>query len=76
VAESLTMTAERVMGAYQEAFDSQHQLRVEFRAQGMPNPWRLLLLMPLGDENLQHVSLREHGGFGKYTTWSNFAALR
>lgn len=54
---------ERVMGAYAEAFRSQKQLRTEFRSYGQKNPWRLLLLTPLGDENLQHVSLREYGGF-------------
>ncbi|KAK0262893.1 hypothetical protein LTS09_002870 [Friedmanniomyces endolithicus] len=53
----------RVMAAYQEAFDSGKQLRTEFRSLGDDNPWRLLLLMPLGDDNLQHVSLREYGGF-------------
>lgn len=54
---------ERVMAAYREAFESQQELRTEFRAQGMKNPWRLLLLTPLGDENLQHVSLQQYGGF-------------
>ncbi|KAF2159624.1 hypothetical protein M409DRAFT_29943 [Zasmidium cellare ATCC 36951] len=54
---------DRVMQAYQEAFASQKQLRTEFRAMGAKHPWRLLLLTPLGDENLQHVSLREYGGF-------------
>ena len=49
------------MSAYQEAFRSQQQLRTEFRSLG--GNWRLLLLTPLGDENLQHVSLREYGGF-------------
>ncbi|RMY26348.1 hypothetical protein D0867_00107 [Hortaea werneckii] len=53
----------RVMTAYHDAFVSQKQLRTEFRAQGENLPWRLLLLTPLGDENLQHVSLREYGGF-------------
>ncbi|MGG6496404.1 UNVERIFIED_CONTAM: hypothetical protein NY603_26140, partial [Bacteroidetes bacterium 56_B9] len=46
-----------------EAFSSQQQLRTEFRARGEPHPWRLLLLTPLDDYNLQHVSLREKGGF-------------
>lgn len=54
---------ERVMSAYQRAFHGQMELRAEFRALGSENPWRLLLLMPLGDENLRHVSLREYGGF-------------
>jgi len=54
---------DRVMEAYRDAFKSQKQLRTEFRAKGEANPWRLLLLTPLGDENLQHVSLREYGGF-------------
>ncbi|KAK3066762.1 hypothetical protein LTR53_016750 [Teratosphaeriaceae sp. CCFEE 6253] len=54
---------DRVMNAYQEAFESRQQLRTEFRNTGDQQPWRLLLLTPLGDENLQHVSLREYGGF-------------
>ncbi|KXL48041.1 hypothetical protein M433DRAFT_105869 [Acidomyces richmondensis BFW] len=54
---------ERVMSAYHDAFSSQTQLRIEFRALGQHHPWRLLLLTPLGDENLKHVSLREYGGF-------------
>lgn len=52
-----------VMNAYREAFSSKKQLRTEFRALGSEHPWRLLLLMPLGEENLRHVSLEEHGGF-------------
>ncbi|PPJ50060.1 hypothetical protein CBER1_05076 [Cercospora berteroae] len=54
---------DRVMAAYKEAFSSRKQLRTEFRARGVPHPWRLLLLTPLDDENLQHVSLQEKGGF-------------
>lgn len=54
---------DRVMNAYQDAFRSQTELRAEFRALGSQHPWRLLLLMPLGRENLRHVSLGEHGGF-------------
>jgi signal transduction histidine kinase len=54
---------ERVMGAYQRAFHGQKELRAEFRALGSEHPWRLLLLTPLGDENLRHVSLGEYGGF-------------
>lgn len=54
---------ERVMGSYQEAFHGKRQLRAEFRALGSDHPWRLLLLTPLGDENLRHVSLGEYGGF-------------
>ena len=54
---------ERVMGAYQRAFHGQKELRAEFRALGSDHPWRLLLLTPLGDENLRHVSLGEYGGF-------------
>lgn len=53
----------RVMGAYQDAFRGQTELRAEFRALGTEHPWRLLLLTPLGDENLKHVSLGEYGGF-------------
>ncbi|KAI0017511.1 two component histidine kinase 1 [Xylariomycetidae sp. FL0641] len=54
---------DRVMNAYKEAFTSQKQLRTEFRASSQGHPWRLLFLNPLGDESLQHVSLREYGGF-------------
>jgi signal transduction histidine kinase len=54
---------ERVMSAYQRAFHGQSELRAEFRALGSEHPWRLLLLTPLGDENLRHVSLGEYGGF-------------
>jgi signal transduction histidine kinase len=54
---------ERVMSAYQRAFHGQSELRAEFRALGSDHPWRLLLLTPLGDENLRHVSLGEYGGF-------------
>ncbi|EMD00847.1 hypothetical protein BAUCODRAFT_100388 [Baudoinia panamericana UAMH 10762] len=54
---------DRVMNAYHDAFVSQQQLRTEFRAQGGDSRWRLLLLTPLGDDNLQHISLREYGGF-------------
>ncbi|SMR62958.1 unnamed protein product [Zymoseptoria tritici ST99CH_3D1] len=54
---------DRVMGAYKKAFQSQEQLRIEFRARDEPHPWRLLLLTPLGDENFQHVSTRDSGGF-------------
>lgn len=54
---------DRVMDAYEEAFKEQKQLRTEFRSTGQNHPWRLLLLTPLGDENLKHVSLREYGGF-------------
>nr|POE49313.1 sensor histidine kinase rcsc [Quercus suber] len=53
----------RVLDAYQDTFKSGKQLRTEFRSSAEGNPWRLLLLTPLGDENLQHVSLREYGGF-------------
>lgn len=54
---------DRVMELYHDAFLSQTQLRTEFRALGQQHPWRLLFLTPLGDDNLQHVSLREYGGF-------------
>jgi signal transduction histidine kinase/AmiR/NasT family two-component response regulator len=54
---------EHVMNAYREAFASQKQLRTEFRALGSECPWRLLLLTPIGEENLGHCSLEEHGGF-------------
>ncbi|KAF2834833.1 hypothetical protein M501DRAFT_999857 [Patellaria atrata CBS 101060] len=52
-----------VMGAYREAFAKGQQMQIEFRSQGQSTPWRLLLLTPLGDEELKHVSLKEHGGF-------------
>lgn len=51
------------MKAYQEAFHSRRELRTEFRARGETFPWRLLLLTPLEDESLQHISLQEKGGF-------------
>ncbi|KAF1988919.1 hypothetical protein K402DRAFT_419252 [Aulographum hederae CBS 113979] len=54
---------DRVMLAYREAFESGETLRAEFRAQGPANPWRLLLLTPLGYENLRHASLQKYGGF-------------
>ncbi|KAF2421022.1 hypothetical protein EJ08DRAFT_526176 [Tothia fuscella] len=55
---------ERVMKAYQDAFNSGEQLTCEFRTQGHEDhPWRLLLLTPLGDDNLRHASLRKYGGF-------------
>lgn len=54
---------DRVMDAYRDAFSSKQQLRTEFRARGDTHPWRLLLLTPLADENLKHVSLKESGGF-------------
>ncbi|GAB7365779.1 hypothetical protein MBLNU230_g7114t1 [Neophaeotheca triangularis] len=54
---------DRVLGAYHQAFVYQRQLRTEFRALGGDRPWRLLLLTPLGDENLRHVSLEKYGGF-------------
>ncbi|KAI5357937.1 Putative PAS domain, signal transduction response regulator, receiver domain, CheY-like superfamily [Septoria linicola] len=54
---------ERVMDAYKKAFSGKSELRAEFRARGEPHPWRLLLLTPLDEENLQHVSLQEGGGF-------------
>ena len=54
---------ERVMQAYRDAFESGEQLRTEFRAQGHERPWRLLLLTPLGHDNLKHESLTEYGGF-------------
>jgi PAS domain-containing protein len=54
---------DRVMKAYQDAFDMQQPLRTEFKAQGQGEKWRLLLLTPIGDGNLRHASLREQGGF-------------
>lgn len=54
---------DRVMDAYREAFRDQTPLRTEFRANGQKNPWRLLLLTPVREEHLPHISLRETGGF-------------
>ncbi len=54
---------EKVMDAYREAFRTQTELRTEFRSLGSRHPWRLLLLTPLGDENLKHLSLGGHHGF-------------
>ncbi|KAK4553207.1 hypothetical protein LTR86_009737 [Recurvomyces mirabilis] len=54
---------DRVMDAYHRSFRSGEQSRTEFRALGAEHPWRLLLLTPLGDENLEYVSLQERGGF-------------
>jgi PAS domain-containing protein len=55
---------DRVMKLYQDAFISGKQLTCEFRTQGHENhPWRLLLLTPLGDDNLRHASLQDYGGF-------------
>jgi signal transduction histidine kinase/CheY-like chemotaxis protein len=54
---------ERVMDAYREAFERQEPLRIEFRAQGKGNPWRLLLLSPLKEDTLSQSSLQEYGGF-------------
>lgn len=42
---------DRVMDAYQKCFNgSGETLRIEFRTQGQKDPWRLLLLTPLGDK--------------------------
>ncbi|EME47082.1 hypothetical protein DOTSEDRAFT_69150 [Dothistroma septosporum NZE10] len=54
---------DRVMDAYKEAFKHQSTLRTEFRARGESHPWRLLLLTPLGNDNLQNVSGNKYGGF-------------
>jgi PAS domain-containing protein len=54
---------DRAMQVYHDAFLSQTQVRTKFRALGQPHPWRLLFLTPLGDDDLQHVSLRKYGGF-------------
>lgn len=51
------------MKAYREAFSQQQELRIEFRAKDAPQPWRLLLLTPLGDEKEHHISTRDRGGF-------------
>lgn len=45
---------ERVMDAYQKCFHgSGETLRMEFRTQGQKDPWRLLLLTPLGETKNQ-----------------------
>lgn len=54
---------EKVMNLYHEAFTSKKPLRTEFRSRGPGQSWRLLLLTPLGDDNLHHASLRKFGGF-------------
>jgi signal transduction histidine kinase len=54
---------DRVMKAYNDAFKSGKQMKCEFRCQGQHNPWRLLLLSPLGDDNLRQASLTQYGGF-------------
>lgn len=54
---------DRVMSAYRKAFSEQQELRIEFRAKDAPQPWRLLLLTPLGDEKSHHISNRDRGGF-------------
>ncbi len=55
--------SDRVLGSYREAFKLHKELRTEYRSIGSEHPWRLLLLTPLDDENLHHVSLKKHGGF-------------
>lgn len=52
-----------VMRAYKDAFKSGKQMECEFRCQGQDNPWRLLLLSPLGDDDLRQASLTQYGGF-------------
>lgn len=54
---------ERVMEAYRKAFSEQQELRIEFRAKDNDQPWRLLLLTPLGDDKSQEISTRDRGGF-------------
>ena len=54
---------ERVMGGYRHAFDSHKQLRTEFRTVGNPRPWRLLFMMPFDGDDIQHISIQDHGGF-------------
>lgn len=54
---------DRVMKAYNDAFKSGEQMKCEFRCQVQHNPWRLLLLSPLGDDNLRQASLSQYGGF-------------
>ncbi|KAI9146837.1 Sensor histidine kinase GacS [Paramyrothecium foliicola] len=54
---------DRVMGAYRDAFEKQEPLRIEFKAQGTGDPWRLLLLSPLKEDTLRQSSLKKYGGF-------------
>ncbi|KAL1297479.1 hypothetical protein AAFC00_005002 [Neodothiora populina] len=54
---------DRVMNAYREAFESRTDLSTEFRAYGKEEPWRLFLMRPLEDENLEKASLKRYGGF-------------
>lgn len=54
---------ERVMRAYHDAFATNKQLRTEFRALAQQRPWRLLSMMPFDGDDVQHISMRDHGGF-------------
>ena len=54
---------ERVMSGYQHAFASHKQLRTEFRTVGSLRPWRLLFMMPFDGDDIQHISIQDHGGF-------------
>lgn len=53
---------ERVLAEYHKAFESQTNLSTEFRATG-ESQWRLFLMRPLGDNNLQQFTLRQFGGY-------------
>jgi hypothetical protein len=54
---------ERVMSGYRHAFASHKQLRTEFRTVGNLRPWRLLFMMPFDGDDIQHISIQDHGGF-------------
>jgi PAS domain-containing protein len=53
---------ERVMDEYHKAFDAQTELETEFRAFG-EDQWRLFLMRPLGENNLQQFDLQRLGGY-------------
>ncbi|OJJ85532.1 uncharacterized protein ASPGLDRAFT_45509 [Aspergillus glaucus CBS 516.65] len=54
---------DRVESAYQEALRSKSELRIQYRARNQPDCWQLLLLNPLGHEDVQYPDLHNHGGF-------------
>ena len=38
-------------------------MRCEFRTRAQEHSWRLLLLSPLGDDQLRNESIQKYGGF-------------
>lgn len=51
------------MEAYHDAYHSRKDLCIEFRAHGLNDPWRQVLMRPIGDGNLRHAGLKNYGGF-------------